>query len=186
MRRLSNRRPSPALVIASLALLVSLTGTSFAAVKALAPANSVANSSIRANAVTSPKVKDHSLLKKDFASGQIPAGPAGPAGAAGPAGPAGPAGAANWVLAKADGTIDKSKGVVAVSHSSTGTYDVTFNVDLTNCSFVVSTGSDVAGTTISGNIANFNRTATTTILRVTTTTAAGVAADRAFSAAAFC
>ncbi len=105
MRRLSIRRPSPAMVVACLALLVALGGTSVAAVSQLA-ANSVGprqlqfgavtNPKIRNNAITSAKVRNRSLLRADFAPGQLPAGPTGPQGPAGPAGPAGapgPAGA---------------------------------------------------------------------------------------------
>ncbi len=36
--------------------------------------------------MTSPKVKDHSLLAKDFKAGQLPKGPKGQAGPQGPAG----------------------------------------------------------------------------------------------------
>ena len=86
---------SPATVLAGIALLVALGGTSYAAI--VLPANSVGTPQLKAGAVTSIKVKDRTLLARDFAAGQIPAGPAGPTGApgaAGPAGPAGPAGAA--------------------------------------------------------------------------------------------
>ncbi|MDQ3672660.1 MAG: hypothetical protein M3364_09550, partial [Actinomycetota bacterium] len=42
---------------------------------------------------TSAKVRNRSLLRADFAPGQLPAGPTGPQGPAGPTGPAGAAGA---------------------------------------------------------------------------------------------
>ncbi len=103
MRKLFGR-PSPAMVVACLALLVALGGTSIAAVSQLVPRNSVGpaqlqdaavtNAKIRSNAVNSAKVANRSLLRSDFASGQLPAGPVGPQGPAGPAGPAGAAGAA--------------------------------------------------------------------------------------------
>jgi hypothetical protein len=89
--RISVRHPSPALVISCLALTVALGGTSFAAVQAL-PKNSVGTAQLKNSAVISAKVKNHSLLRADFAAGQLPAGPRGPAGPTGPAGPAGPAG----------------------------------------------------------------------------------------------
>jgi len=106
-RRLLSRRPSPAMVVACLALLVALGGSSFAAVSQLGRNSvgtlqlrngAVTNPKLRNNAVTSAKVANRSLLRSDFAPGQLPAGPtgpqgpAGPAGAAGAAGPAGPAG----------------------------------------------------------------------------------------------
>ena len=101
------RRPSPAMVVACVALLVALSGTGMAAATQLARNSvgtpqlkdgAVSNPKIRNNAVNSAKVAPRSLLRSDFAPGQLPAGPVGPQGpagqqgAAGPAGPAGPAG----------------------------------------------------------------------------------------------
>jgi hypothetical protein len=74
-------------LVAYVALLFALSGTSYAAATKLLPANSVGTK----------QVVNHSLLKKDFKSGQLPRGrrgPLGPAGPAGPTGPAGPVGAA--------------------------------------------------------------------------------------------
>jgi hypothetical protein len=94
------------MVVAFIALLLALGGGAYAQLRI--PRNSVGTAQLRANAVTSPKVKPRSLLRSDFRAGQLPRGPrglrgpAGPAGAAGargatgergPAGPAGPAGA---------------------------------------------------------------------------------------------
>jgi hypothetical protein len=87
MRRIGYRRPSPATVMAFLALLVALGGTSYAAITL--PANSVGTKQLKKNAVTSKKVKNRSLKAVDFAAGQLPRGPQGPQGAQGPQGPAG-------------------------------------------------------------------------------------------------
>ncbi len=106
MRKILRRRPSPAMVVACLALLIALTGTSVAAVNQLGrntvgplqiKNGAVTNPKIRNNAVTSAKVANRSLLRSDFAPGQLPAGPTGPQGPVGPAGPAGPAGAAGAI-----------------------------------------------------------------------------------------
>src|SRR3954454_24009001 len=77
-------RPAPATVIARVALGVALSGTSYAAV--VLPANSVGSRQLKENAVVSSKVKDRSLLARDFKSGQLPAGAPGIQGAAGPQG----------------------------------------------------------------------------------------------------
>jgi hypothetical protein len=194
IHRLLRHRPSPALVVACTALLVALGGVSYAAT--VLPRNSVGTAQLRNNAVTSSKVKNHSLLRVDFKNGQVPRGPAGPPGPAGPTGPAGPGGpagpagpagpgASNWVLADPAGAIVKSSGVVAVSHSGTGTYDVTFNRDISGCAFVATAGANTAGSGIFGRIADWNRTAVNTTLRVTTSSGT-VATDSAFSAVAFC
>jgi hypothetical protein len=60
---LKARMPSPALVIACLALAVALSGVGYAAVKV--PRNSVGTAQLKANAVTGAKVKDNSLTGAD-------------------------------------------------------------------------------------------------------------------------
>jgi hypothetical protein len=90
MQRVWKRRPSPALVLATLALAVALGGTGYAATSL--PANSVGPRQLQNNAVSSTKVKNGSLLKVDFKKGQIPAGPKGSPGAPGAPGAQGPKG----------------------------------------------------------------------------------------------
>ena len=82
------RPPSPALVVACLALAISLSGTAYAVSIAL-PRNSVGTLQLKNNAVNSAKVRNASLRAADFAPGQIPVGPAGPAGPQGPPGASG-------------------------------------------------------------------------------------------------
>jgi hypothetical protein len=117
--------PSPALVVACIALLLALGGTGYAAFK-LPP-----------NSVSSIHVRDNSLLAKDFARNQIPKGPSGPAGPQGPQGPQGPAGVAGptgpagpsgasalkWALFAKDGSIvNQSNDMRLVSTPSGGSY----------------------------------------------------------------
>lgn len=95
MRRILRRRPSPALVVACLALGVALGGTSYATVLQV-PRNSVGAPQLKAGAVTTPKiarsavtsakVRNGTLVRADFARGTLLTGPAGPAGPAGPPG----------------------------------------------------------------------------------------------------
>jgi hypothetical protein len=89
MRLVQRLKASPALVVASLALLVSLTGTSVAAVEQILPRNSVGTKHVKKNAITTKKVRNGTLLRADFKRGQLPRGPRGFRGATGPAGPAG-------------------------------------------------------------------------------------------------
>lgn len=146
MQTLLRHRPSPAMVVACLALLVALGGTSVAAVQALAP-NSVGTAQLRANAVTAPKIRNGavtnaklannavtnsklrnssvtgakvqngSLSVVDFAAGSLPAGPAGPAGPQGPAGPAGPAGTIGPI------TVRQASATVPGGTAQNGAYD---------------------------------------------------------------
>src|SRR3712207_6811390 len=86
------RRPSPSMVVALLALFVAMGGTGYAALKL--PKNSVGAKQLKKNAVTSAKVKNRSLLARDFRAGQLPAGPQGPKGEPGTNGMNGPNGGA--------------------------------------------------------------------------------------------
>jgi hypothetical protein len=82
MRHRWIRRPSPAMVVACLALTISLAGTSYATVT-LIPQNTIGTAQLKDSAVTSDKVRDFSLRLWDFKRGQLPRGPAGPPGPAG-------------------------------------------------------------------------------------------------------
>lgn len=93
--RIPVRRPSPALVIACLALAVALGGTSDATVVNVPRASvgspqlknsAVTTAKVANNAITSAKVRNGTLVRADFRGGTLPVGPAGPAGPAGPPG----------------------------------------------------------------------------------------------------
>ena len=125
MRRFLTRRPSPALVVSTLALLFALTGTGIAAVAAL-PRNSVGTAQLRNNAVTSSKVRNRSLLARDFKRGQLPRGPIGPAGqpgapgSPGPMGPTGPAGTTGAAFHESDAAAGPGARAFAIAACPTG------------------------------------------------------------------
>lgn len=91
LRGLRRFRPSPALVVASVALLVSLGGVGYAAARL--PRNSVGTAQLRNNAVNSAKIKNHSLKSADLARNTVRQGPPGATGPTGPTGATGPQGA---------------------------------------------------------------------------------------------
>jgi hypothetical protein len=87
------RKPSPAMLVAIIALLVALGGSSYAALKL--PKGSVGPRQLKKNAVTSPKVKPGSLRLSDFrkadrTSLRGPQGIQGSQGIQGVQGPEGP------------------------------------------------------------------------------------------------
>lgn len=125
-------RPTPAMVVATVALVVALAGTGYAAFTL--PARSVGTQQLKNGAVTGPKVRRHTLLAVDFASGQLPHGTAGPPG------PAGTARAYGVVSAAGVLNTSRSRGLASanpVTHPGTGRY----------CIFVAS-GINPATTTI--------------------------------------
>jgi hypothetical protein len=77
------------IVLSLTALVVAVLGATpvgEAAMNLAVPRNSVGTLQLKNNAVTGAKVRNGTLLRADFRSGQIPAGPAGPAGPQGPPG----------------------------------------------------------------------------------------------------
>jgi hypothetical protein len=133
------------MVVALVALLVALAGTSVAAVTAL-PNNSVGTAQLKNNAVTSAKLKGNAVTSAKIGNGQVkPAdlsasaktsGPPGPQGPTGPQGPQGPAGVA-------------SPGYVAQVASDTSTGSTTTN----STSFGDLPGADEAITVPTGETA---------------------------------
>src|ERR1700730_13433655 len=97
MQRLLGRCPSPAMVVALVALFTSLAGGAYATLtlpRDVVGTPQLKNGAVTAaklhiNAVTSLNVKAHSLLAKDFRPGQLPAGSQGPKGDTGAPGPSG-------------------------------------------------------------------------------------------------
>jgi hypothetical protein len=109
MRRIRRLAPSPAMVVACLALALGLAGTGYAVLR-LPP-----------NSVTTVQVKDFSLLARDFKRGQLPAGKQGPPG------PVGPAGAgAKWALVGPGGAIIAQSGGISARHAGDGYYVLDF------------------------------------------------------------
>jgi hypothetical protein len=193
----SRYRPSPALVVACIALLVALTGTGVAAVSQVVPRNSVGTAQLKSNAVVSAKVKNGSLLRADFKAGQIPAGPAGPAGPTGPAGPAGPKGdkgdtgasaTALWAVVTSTGGNSRSSGVNSVAKlaGEDGRYEVVFNRDVTACSYVASIGKAAANATTPGEVAVAPRQGNVNAAFVHTYDSTGTSLASDFYLAVFC
>jgi hypothetical protein len=117
-------RWSPGTILGAIALLVALGGTSYAAVSL--PPNSVGAPQIKNGVVTSSKIRDFSLLARDFRPGQIPRGargPVGPAGPPGPPGPTGPAGVATGPTTGPTGPGGSTAAVVQVVDATIGAAD---------------------------------------------------------------
>jgi len=122
MARMPSIRPrlSYANAVASLALFVALGGVSWAAVTL--PTGSVGNRQLKPGAVSTAKVRDRSLLARDFKRGQLPRGEPGLAGERGVPGPKGDKGdrgaqgdpgapgATNVVVRKQDTAVQANGG----------------------------------------------------------------------------
>jgi hypothetical protein len=190
-------RPSPALVVASLALLVALGEASWATVSQLLPRNSVGTAQLRANAVTSTKIRNGAVSLSDLARSARRPGPAGPVGPAGPAGPTGPAGQAGatgpagvvtrlWAVVNQSGSLARAVGTTSAGRVGEGAYEVFFNQDVTNCVFSGSIGDPGTITSVSGTVSVGRRSGNANGIRVDTRTTSGDQADRPFHVVVVC
>jgi hypothetical protein len=159
-----------------IAVFIALGGVALAATQL--PKNSVGARQIKAGAVRSAEVKDHSLKSKDFATPALPAGPRGPQGDQGTAGPTGPAGAAGidgadavqvFAFVRTGGCcggapalnppqLQNAHGVTAATVDGTGQYSVTLDTsqlpggDANNCVPMVSLASGDSAGPMAGEI----------------------------------
>ena len=151
-------RPSPAMVVACIALVFAMTGAGYAA-GMLGP-NTVGTKQLKKNAVISSKVKNRSLLAVDFKAGQLPAGPPGAPGAPGAPGQQGPPGpGAQWATINGAGVIQRQSGGITATKPQTGGYVVTFPEEVTRHLILVTPAliGDLTtrGTAIAGPCADF-------------------------------
>jgi hypothetical protein len=100
MSRFTLRRPSPALVVSVIALMISLGGTSYAAFTL--PKNSVGTKQLKNKAVTAGKIAPKAIAL--FKGRKGDRGPQGPQGVQGVQGIQGPVGPSNGYFAKTVGS----------------------------------------------------------------------------------
>ena len=201
MSRLSDRftkAASPAaLIISAMALTVSLSaGGAYAATL-------IGTAQLKNNSVTSAKIKDKTITAKDLspAAKKALTGPAGATGAAGATGPAGPAGGtgatgatgatgssatALWAVVKTTGVISRSSGTTGAVREVQGRFTVTFNRDVTACSYVANIGLETSGTPTRGYATVVPATGSTNAVTVFTADKNGDLTDLTFHLAVFC
>src|SRR4051794_5933018 len=152
MRRLQNRL-TYANVTATLALIVALGGTSYAAFTL--PRDSVGAAQLRKGAVRSSEVKNSTLQAIDL-SGKArrvlrgARGPAGPAGAQGPAGAAAPS---YFEALRSSGQPAAGNATSEGHGTGIGTYFVGFSHSAAGCVYTATLGTTDTSTAPAGRIA---------------------------------
>lgn len=115
-------------VMATIAVFVALGGGAYAAMTL--PKNSVGRKQLKANAVVSSKVKNRSLLARDFKGGQLPRGPRGA-----------PA-TSLWAAVGVEGLVLGGTALDATKHPHfRGVYAVRFDRDVSRCAALATAGS---------------------------------------------
>jgi hypothetical protein len=124
-------------VMATVAVFVALSGSSYAAISLRD--NSVKSRHIAKGQVRSSDVADGSLVAGDFHAGLLAAaspgavGPPGPSGAQGPTGPQGEPATRLFAAIAEDGTLLHGNGVTKSVMQMPGQYRVTFDRSLEHC-----------------------------------------------------
>ncbi len=158
MRQLLSRKPSPAMVVACVALVVALGGTGYAAFRL--PTGSVGTKQLRNGAVTKAKIAPATIKAlaggggTPGAGGQGPAGPPGPKGATGAKGSTGAKGATGQVGPAGAGYARYSAlagsgavgGYVTLSTYPTWTDVISTSVTLQRTSYIQINGQFESGT----------------------------------------
>jgi hypothetical protein len=186
-------RPSPALVVALLALLVALGDTGWATISQSLPRGSVGTAQIKTNAVTAKDIRSGAVRSAEIRNGSIGLRDLGPRarGRRGPAGPAGPAGAPGavsrlWAVVNASGSIARGVGTTAVGRTSLGSYEIIFGQNVANCVFMASIGESGNISPTDGMVTVGRRAGNLNGVRVNTRNQNGMAADRGFHLIVVC
>ena len=183
-RTLRRLIPSPAMIVALVALVMSLGGSAYALV--------ITGKSIRNNSVTGKDIRKHSLRGHDLRADSVGGGAIresslGPVPVAGTAGSA--AGVDTWAVVNSDGVLVRGRGLVAgdpAGRVSPGIYQVVFNRDVRGCGYVATIGNVSVGGPNRGQVSVASLPTSVNGVRVRTADDAGVEADKPFHLAVTC
>ena len=170
--------PSPAMLVAVVALVMSLGGSAYALV--------ITGKSIRNNTVTGKDIRKKSLRGHDLrgdsvGGGAIKESSLGLVPAAGSA--ASSAGLDFWAVVNSDGVLVRGRGLVAgdpAARTSPGIYQVVFNRDVRGCAYSATIGNVGVGGPNRGEISVASLGASVNGVRVRTADGAGAEIDKGF------
>jgi hypothetical protein len=139
-------------VASTLALVVALGGTSYAAFSL--PRNSVGHRQLQAGAVRGREVKNHSLGTADISSAvrRILRGSRGPQGHVGPAGPAGSSAIEYFAALTGSGERVAGNATGNGRDGAIGLYHVTFSRSVSGCAASATLGTTDTSTAPAGRI----------------------------------
>jgi hypothetical protein len=136
MGRIRRFLPSPAMVVAVIALVMSLSGGAYALV---ITGKSIKNGSITNKDVRNRTLTGNDMRKDSVGGGAIDEATLGPVPSAFLA-----AGASRFAVVNAGGQAVRGRDVSSAARTSEGRYQVIFNGDVRNCAYYATVGDESA------------------------------------------
>ena len=164
--------PSPAMVVALVALFMALGGSAYALV--------ITGASIKNGSVAGRDIKNRSLTGKDMAGNRV-GGKAIKESSLGTVPSASISdGMARYAVVTGAGVLARGRGVSSVARTAPGRYQVIFDRDVRGCAYFATIGDVGAATPGMGDIATRALGSNVNGVWVQTDSQAGSAADRPF------
>ena len=169
------RAPSPAMVVALIALFVSLGGSAYAV--ATIGSDDIINGSIRNRDFKDGTLRGQEAKRDGFGGGAIKESTLGPVPSAGFAGVAD--GVRHAVISNVGATI-RHRGVTSSAQTGEGQYQVVFDRDVRNCVYAATLGDESAAGAGNGQISVTSAAANVNGVRVVTRNSNGNNENRSF------
>lgn len=178
MRRLVPRPPSPAMVVAVIALFMAMGGSAYGLV--------ITGKSIRNGTVVGADIKNGALASRDMKRASI-GGIAVKESRLGMVPSAAVAdGIGRHVVLTSAGVVARGRGVGSAARTSAGRYQVIFDRDVRGCAYIATIGDAGAAAPPQGEISTSALASNVNGVSVRTENSGGSAADRPFHLAVLC
>jgi hypothetical protein len=164
--------PSPAMVVALVALFMALGGSAYALV--------ITGASIKNGSVAGRDIKNRSLTGKDMAGNRVGGGAIKESSLGTVPSASISDGLARYTVVTGAGVQARGRGTTSVTRTSEGRYQVIFDRDVRNCAYFATIGDVGAAGPGSGQIATRQLASNVNGVVVITDNDSGAAADRPF------
>jgi hypothetical protein len=170
--------PSPAMVVALVALFMALGGSAYALV--------ITGASIKNGTVAGRDIKNRSLTGKDMAGNRVGGGAIKESSLGTVPSASLADGVTRYAVVTADGVTARARGVSSVTKINAGRYQVIFDRDVRNCAYFATIGDTGGATPGMGDIATRALGSNVNGVWVQTDSQQSKAADRPFHLIVLC
>jgi hypothetical protein len=173
--------PSPAMVVAGIALFVSLGGVSYGLATGAIDSREVKNNSLRSRDVRNGTLTGRDMGGNRVGGGAVKESSLGTVRSASVAD-----GASRYAVVTSAGVLARGRGIASASRTSEGRYQVIFERDVRNCAFIATIADAGAAAPPQGEIAASALSSNVNGVAIRTENSNGAAADRPFHLIAPC